>query len=226
MEWAQGCTGPGRYARTSGGAAARSRGPAATRRHAASAAPTARHSGPWCARSVPKKLRTRVEELRQEQPTLPGEVWAFDEQRLGLKPVRRTVWARRGGRPMARGHHRFRITASKGSLSTASCGRPPARSSGSSPTPPTLRSSAPSWLPSPPRSALAPTSRCCSSSMVPDGMSPRTCRSPKASSCTSCPPIPRSFSRPKVSGHSPGKRLPTSLLTHSTISMPSWPDAA
>jgi transposase len=35
------------------------------------------------------------------------EVWAEDERRLGLKPVRRRVWAPIGQRPTALGHHRF-----------------------------------------------------------------------------------------------------------------------
>src|SRR3954462_12666529 len=41
------------------------------------------------------RVRTRV------------QVWAFDEHRAGLKPVIRRVWARRGQRPLALGHHRF-----------------------------------------------------------------------------------------------------------------------
>lgn len=36
-----------------------------------------------------------------------GSVWAMDEHRVGLKPVLRRVWAPRGCRPIARGHHRF-----------------------------------------------------------------------------------------------------------------------
>jgi transposase len=34
-------------------------------------------------------------------------VWATDEHRLGLKPVRRRVWAPVGERPIAVGHHRY-----------------------------------------------------------------------------------------------------------------------
>jgi hypothetical protein len=33
---------------------------------------------------------------------------AFDEHRLGLRPVYRRVWARRGERPVAVGAHRYR----------------------------------------------------------------------------------------------------------------------
>jgi hypothetical protein len=37
------------------------------------------------------------------------EVWAEDEARLGLKPIVRRVWARRGKtqRPLAASHHRY-----------------------------------------------------------------------------------------------------------------------
>lgn len=35
------------------------------------------------------------------------EVFATDEHRIGLKPILRRVWAPRGKRPIARGHHRF-----------------------------------------------------------------------------------------------------------------------
>src|SRR5918998_32582 len=41
-------------------------------------------------------------------PERPVEVWAGDEHRLGLKPVRRRVWAPVGQRPIALGHHRYR----------------------------------------------------------------------------------------------------------------------
>jgi len=35
------------------------------------------------------------------------EVWAFDEHRLGLKPLCRRVWAKRGQRPIAVSHHKY-----------------------------------------------------------------------------------------------------------------------
>jgi hypothetical protein len=35
------------------------------------------------------------------------ETFATDEHRIGLKPMLRRVWAPRGERPIARGHHRF-----------------------------------------------------------------------------------------------------------------------
>ena len=52
-------------------------------------------------------FRARMEELAREEPGRSVEVWAFDEHRAGLKPVIRKVWARRGQRPLARGHQRF-----------------------------------------------------------------------------------------------------------------------
>lgn len=52
-------------------------------------------------------FRARIQTRQQEDPARPLEVWALDEHRLGLKPVLRRVWAPRGQRPIARGHHRF-----------------------------------------------------------------------------------------------------------------------
>ena len=40
-------------------------------------------------------------------PGRPVEVWAEDEHRVGLKPIRRRVWAPVGARPVALGHHRY-----------------------------------------------------------------------------------------------------------------------
>lgn len=54
-----------------------------------------------------KKLHQRVAELAA-QPTAPSlEVWYQDEARLGLKPIVRRVWARRGQRPRARTATRY-----------------------------------------------------------------------------------------------------------------------
>ena len=35
------------------------------------------------------------------------EIWAMDEHRIGLKPILRRVWAPKGERPIALGHHRY-----------------------------------------------------------------------------------------------------------------------
>jgi hypothetical protein len=50
-------------------------------------------------------FRARMEDLAREDPDRAVEVWAFDEHRA--KPIIRKVWARRGQRPLARGHQRF-----------------------------------------------------------------------------------------------------------------------
>jgi hypothetical protein len=52
-------------------------------------------------------LPQRVEQLRQAYPHAEIAVWAFDEHRLGLKPILRKVWAKRGQRPIAVVHHRY-----------------------------------------------------------------------------------------------------------------------
>jgi hypothetical protein len=54
-----------------------------------------------------KGARRAVARARAAHPDRPVEVWAEDEHRLGLKPVRRRVWAPVGERPVALGHHRY-----------------------------------------------------------------------------------------------------------------------
>ena len=49
-----------------------------------------------------------MDAARRENPGRPVDVWAFDEHRLGLKPLRRRVWARRGHRPTAVSTHRYK----------------------------------------------------------------------------------------------------------------------
>jgi transposase len=49
-----------------------------------------------------------VARAKAAHPDQPVEVWAEDEHRLGLKPIRRRVWAPIGERPIALGHHRYR----------------------------------------------------------------------------------------------------------------------
>ena len=43
-------------------------------------------------------LAADVEAARAERPV---ELWAMDEHRVGLKPILRRVWARKGQRPQA-----------------------------------------------------------------------------------------------------------------------------
>src|SRR5215212_7380049 len=55
-----------------------------------------------------KKLEQAVTEARAQHPDTPVEVWATDEHRIGLKPILRRVWAPKGQRPIALGHHRYK----------------------------------------------------------------------------------------------------------------------
>src|SRR5581483_1734917 len=48
-----------------------------------------------------KKLPEDVEELRQAHPEAQIELWSQDEHRIGLKPILRRVWARKGSRVRA-----------------------------------------------------------------------------------------------------------------------------
>jgi hypothetical protein len=48
-----------------------------------------------------------VRKHREAEAGRKVEVWAFDEHRLGLKPVLRRQWALRGQRPIAVGRHRY-----------------------------------------------------------------------------------------------------------------------
>lgn len=46
-----------------------------------------------------KKLPELIQEAHTAHPQARIQVWAFDEHRIGLKPILRRVWARRGHRP-------------------------------------------------------------------------------------------------------------------------------
>ena len=45
--------------------------------------------------------------VQAAQPAAQVEVWTTDEHRIGLKPILRRVWARRGKRVLAVVHHRY-----------------------------------------------------------------------------------------------------------------------
>jgi hypothetical protein len=49
-----------------------------------------------------------VDAAKAEAPGRAVELWAFDEHRLGLKPLVRRVWARRGQRPVAVSTHQYK----------------------------------------------------------------------------------------------------------------------
>ena len=55
-----------------------------------------------------KKLCRTVAAARRQAGGRKVEVWAFDEHRLGLKPIVRRVWARRGRRPLAVSTHKYK----------------------------------------------------------------------------------------------------------------------
>ena len=42
-----------------------------------------------------------AEETRKKETPKPAELWSMDEHRVGLKPILRRVWAKRGRRPVA-----------------------------------------------------------------------------------------------------------------------------
>ena len=56
---------------------------------------------------VKKKLQRAVAEEKRQNPGATVEIWAMDEHRIGLKPITRGVWAPKGERPLALGHHRY-----------------------------------------------------------------------------------------------------------------------
>jgi hypothetical protein len=49
-----------------------------------------------------------VDAAKAEAPGRAVELWAFDEHRLGLKPLVRRVWAKRGQRPVAVSTHEYK----------------------------------------------------------------------------------------------------------------------
>ncbi|HET6518196.1 MAG TPA: IS630 family transposase [Geminicoccaceae bacterium] len=82
--------------------------PEEARLQLAGAPPAARQGGERRgAAGVQKGLAIRVDERRAENPQRSVEVWAFDEHRVGLKPILRRQWAPKGQRPIAVGQHRY-----------------------------------------------------------------------------------------------------------------------
>ncbi|MCB9765124.1 MAG: IS630 family transposase [Alphaproteobacteria bacterium] len=55
-----------------------------------------------------RALLEAVEDIRTKYPDAEVELWAHDEARIGLKPVLRAVWARRGQPLIARQHPRYK----------------------------------------------------------------------------------------------------------------------
>ena len=57
-----------------------------------------------------KKLPTLKADLEHQYPDAVVECWAFDEHRLGLKPIVRKIWAPVGQRPVAEVNYRYEWT--------------------------------------------------------------------------------------------------------------------
>src|SRR5215471_17659570 len=54
-----------------------------------------------------KKLPEQVQALQQAHPESDVQLWATDQHRIGLKPILRRIWVRRGSRPRVAVQHRF-----------------------------------------------------------------------------------------------------------------------
>ena len=52
-----------------------------------------------------KNLPLKAQKIRQQQLGVKVEIWFFDEHRIGLKPILRTVWSKKGKRPIAKVEH-------------------------------------------------------------------------------------------------------------------------
>jgi hypothetical protein len=48
-----------------------------------------------------------VKAIQQAYPEATVELWATDQHRIGLKPILRRIWARRGSRPRVTVQQRF-----------------------------------------------------------------------------------------------------------------------
>ena len=109
MERPQGCRLDGAASWLADGACAARLGSAAADRlvHPGAATTACAGGGTRAAGRPQKGLEEAVAQAKAAHPDRPVEVWAADEHRLGLKPIRRRVWAPIGQRPIALGHHRY-----------------------------------------------------------------------------------------------------------------------
>jgi transposase len=55
-----------------------------------------------------KTLPDALHAVRDTHPDAQLEQWTMDEHRIGLKPIIRRVWRRKGRRPVVRVHHRYK----------------------------------------------------------------------------------------------------------------------
>jgi transposase len=54
-----------------------------------------------------RKLPEQIQQIQHTYPHTQVELWAMDEHRVGLKPVIRRIWARKGHRPVIRVQQRY-----------------------------------------------------------------------------------------------------------------------
>ncbi len=54
-----------------------------------------------------KKLPEALDQVQQAAPEATVDLWAFDEHRIGLKPILRRVWTFNGQRPTVVVEHRY-----------------------------------------------------------------------------------------------------------------------
>ena len=68
------------------------------------------------------RLGDKVKEVQAAHPGAKVTLWSMDEHRVGLKPILRRVWTRKGTHPIALGWHRFKPSPTPSALeqSTAS----------------------------------------------------------------------------------------------------------
>lgn len=52
-------------------------------------------------------LPSKITKLEEKHPEAEIDLWFFDEHRIGLKPILRKVWSKRGERPIAVVSHRY-----------------------------------------------------------------------------------------------------------------------
>lgn len=55
-----------------------------------------------------KTLPEALERIQNQHPDASVEVWAEDEHRIGLKPILRRVWCKKGQRPIVTVQHRYK----------------------------------------------------------------------------------------------------------------------
>ena len=74
---------------------------------ASAPATASKAAGPEEPAAYKKSSPRRWASVAERDPGRAVEVWAFDQHRLGVKPVLRRQWAPRGERPVAVGRHRY-----------------------------------------------------------------------------------------------------------------------